>query len=326
MAKAPRGVAWRRSNRWLVLRWGTMAAVLGALALVVVLHPAMWKQRPEISKEMPPPAPAGSLTGAQRSASAPSPAPASPENAWAKAQVQARESTGERVVAGSASGTTQEGRGGSGLTAGARPAPPPPSALSNEPRALSDKTAKVTGESRGGLQALRTTSQSAPVGEGNSGVGAAQVTVAKAAPRAPTRAPVLSAQVRMSETASSRQVMKLAAGSLTALWSISSDGNVQRSTDGGKTFESVPVATGIRFQATAASGNDVWAGGAGGALFHSIDAGATWVRITLNFEGNTVTENITAIQLHDAQHLTVTTASGSGWISDDGGQHWQKQP
>ena len=31
-----------------------MAAVVGALALVVVLHPAMWNQHPEISKEMPP--------------------------------------------------------------------------------------------------------------------------------------------------------------------------------------------------------------------------------------------------------------------------------
>jgi photosystem II stability/assembly factor-like uncharacterized protein len=130
----------------------------------------------------------------------------------------------------------------------------------------------------------------------------------------------------MSEMAASRQVMKFVAGPPTALWSVSSDGKVQRSTGAGKTIELIPVAPGIRFQAIAASGNDVWAGGKDGALFHSPDAGATWTRIAINFGGNTVTETIAAIQLHDPQHLTVTTASGSGWISEDSGQHWQKQP
>ena len=115
----------------------------------------------------------------------------------------------------------------------------------------------------------------------------------------------------MSEMAASRQVMKFVAGPPTALWSVSSDGKVQRSTDSGKTFEPIPVAHGIRFQAIAASGNDVWAGGAGGALFHSLDAGATWTQVAINFGGNTVTETIAAIQLRDPQHLTVTTASGS---------------
>ena len=107
-AEAPRGAAWRRSNPWLVLRWGAMAAVVGALALVVVLHPAMWNQHPEISKEMPPQTPAGNFTPAPQPAAAPPSAPAHPENARAKGQVQARESAGERAAIGSASGSNRD--------------------------------------------------------------------------------------------------------------------------------------------------------------------------------------------------------------------------
>jgi photosystem II stability/assembly factor-like uncharacterized protein len=130
----------------------------------------------------------------------------------------------------------------------------------------------------------------------------------------------------MSDMAASRQELKLVVGPPVTLWSVSSDGKVQRSTNSGKTFEPVPIAAGARFQAIAVSGNQVWAGGEGGALFHSTDAGATWMRITISFGGNSVTETIAAIQLHDPQHLVVTTASGSAWMSVDGGQHWQKQP
>jgi photosystem II stability/assembly factor-like uncharacterized protein len=110
------------------------------------------------------------------------------------------------------------------------------------------------------------------------------------------------------------------------LWSVSTDGAVQRSVDGGKTFHEVQVAPGVEFRTVAAIGNEVWAGGTGGVLFHSGDGGATWTRTLLSSEGNTITETIIRIQLHDPQHLTVTAASGSQWSSDDGGQAWQKQP
>jgi hypothetical protein len=225
-----------------------------------------------------------------------------------------------------AANAAREERGGSGLSAKALPVAPAPSAPTNEPSASSDAAGKVTAESRGGLQALRAKSQSFAVEGENAGSGAAQATAAKVAPRAAGRPTVLAAQARMSDMAASRQELKLVAGPPVTLWSVSSDGKVQRSTNSGKTFEPVPIATGARFQAIAVSGNQVWAGGEGGALFHSTDAGATWTRITISFGGNSVTETIATIQLHDPQHLSVTTASGSDWISEDGGQHWQKQP
>jgi photosystem II stability/assembly factor-like uncharacterized protein len=124
----------------------------------------------------------------------------------------------------------------------------------------------------------------------------------------------------------SRKDMEFGAGQPAALWSVSPQGKVQRSTDAGKTFEPVHVARGIKFRAIAALGNDVWTGGTGGALFHSADGGANWTRVSLNFGGSTVTEMITNIQLRDRQHLTITTASGAQWVSEDGGQNWQKKP
>ena len=60
--------------------------------------------------------------------------------------------------------------------------------------------------------------------------------------------------------------------------------------------------------------------------FRSADAGATWARANISFEGNTVTETITGIQSSNPQHLTVTTTSGMQWSTEDGGQSWQKQP
>jgi photosystem II stability/assembly factor-like uncharacterized protein len=128
------------------------------------------------------------------------------------------------------------------------------------------------------------------------------------------------AQARVFRTAAA-----MGAGQPSALWSVTPGGKVQRSLDGGKSFQLVPVAQGITFWVATAFGNDVWAGGAGGALYHSANGGVTWNRVSISFEGHELSDTITSIQLRDPQHLTVITASGSSWASQDGGQHWQKQ-
>jgi photosystem II stability/assembly factor-like uncharacterized protein len=115
-------------------------------------------------------------------------------------------------------------------------------------------------------------------------------------------------------------------GGTAALWTISPSGKVQRSSDGGKTWEDVHVDDSVTYRVITASGADVWAGGSGGALHHSSDGGVTWKRVNLSSGGNSVTEPIVGIRLRDLQHLTVTTASGEQWGTEDGGQSWQREP
>jgi photosystem II stability/assembly factor-like uncharacterized protein len=176
-------------------------------------------------------------------------------------------------------------------------------------------------------ETLRGTNRNATATGGNPGAAPRQASAAKTAPRAADRANVQGlAQTSKLGIGSFSKGLKLKASQPADLWSVSSDGKVQHSVDGAKTFQSIEVAHDVKFQSVAANGSDVWAGGSGGGLYHSADAGATWTRIAINFEGNTMTETISAIQLYDPQHLTVITTSGSAWVSEDGGQHWQKQP
>jgi photosystem II stability/assembly factor-like uncharacterized protein len=118
------------------------------------------------------------------------------------------------------------------------------------------------------------------------------------------------------------QSVEVEASPPAALWSVSSTGNVRRSKDGGKTFEEVRVAQGVKFEAVAARGLDVWAGGTSGALFHSADGGTTWTRLDVG--GNT--ETIVGIQVCDVLHLTITLTTGEQWTTEDGGQHWRQKP
>jgi len=111
-----------------------------------------------------------------------------------------------------------------------------------------------------------------------------------------------------------------------ALWRVSADGQVQRSADGGKSYETIHVTDGVKFGVIASLRNDVWAGGTSGTLFHSTDGGVTWVQVAIPFAGGTVTEIITGIQLLGPQRIAITSASGARWVSEDQGQHWQKQP
>jgi len=369
VAEPVRVAARRRWSPWLVLRWGALTAVLGALTVVVVLHTGRWKGRPEISQETPSPVPAGNITSAPQPVSAPPLAQLPPEPAQAKAQREAPVSAGELAAIEKASGPPrdltlndhaarakakrqvtlmaaapppatfrtenvpvvnrerEEGKEGNALTAEALPAPPPSPASAAVTTAASEEGTKAGARSQAGPTASRATTQSVAVAGGNTGAGPAEAVPAKVAPRVPARATRrLMPQAPVGEMQAFRKDIESGARPPAALWSVSSDGIVQRSTDAGKTWERIQFTHGIKFRAIAALGNEVWTGGTGGALFHSADGGAIWTRAGINFAGTTVTETIAGIQLLDPQHLTVTTASGSQWVSEDGGRHWQKQP
>ena len=107
-------------------------------------------------------------------------------------------------------------------------------------------------------------------------------------------------------------------------WTISPEGKPQRSEDGGKTWQEVRIDDKVSFRAIEAVGSDVWVGGSEGALYHSIDGGASWTRVNLSSDGGPPTEAIVSITSSplDPRHLSVKSASGQRWTSDDDGQHW----
>jgi photosystem II stability/assembly factor-like uncharacterized protein len=110
-----------------------------------------------------------------------------------------------------------------------------------------------------------------------------------------------------------------------ALWSISPEGSLQRSEDGGKNWEEVGVHDKVEFRVIQVNGRDIWAGGTGVALYHSSDGGATWTRVNPASGAAPTTEAIVSINRSssDPQQISVKTASGRQWVSEDGGQHWR---
>jgi hypothetical protein len=355
--------AGRRWTPWPILRWGATAAVLATLAVVVMLHPGIWNRRLELSRETPP---SGTITSAPSALPAPPSAQPPPEPAREKAEVDARKSADEMKLAEkapapkqdqalenqfagvhakrqmafiassrppvgvrgtnipTASGEQQEIRRGDEHTVGAPAASSLLTAPAGEPMAASDEAGKVSTQSQVRVEPPRAPTSSGSVARAKGGAGAAGVANAKGASRTTTY-PMM-AQAHMSAFQALRKSTEIGAAPQAAVWNVSADGSVQRSTNDGNAWVQIRVADSIKFRAIAALGNNIWTGGSGGALYHSVDAGATWVRIDISFEGTAVTETITGIQSSDPQHVNVTTTSSSQWVSEDGGQHWQKQP
>jgi Photosynthesis system II assembly factor YCF48 len=142
-------------------------------------------------------------------------------------------------------------------------------------------------------------------------------------------------------------------------WTINSTGGLQRSFDQGITWQAINVngnpaystdATSVQitantprarrkdaspalkrdaasplFRAVAANGADVWAGGSGGVLYHSQDAGDHWTRVVPASAGATLTGDIVSLEFPDLQHGRVSTSAAEIWTTTDEGQTWQKQ-
>ena len=108
-----------------------------------------------------------------------------------------------------------------------------------------------------------------------------------------------------------------------SLWSL--DGVLRKSDDRGKTWRVVPVGSGnARLYALSAAGADIWAGGEGGALFHSTDGGLAWKQVIVANADDRLTDTITGIEARNADWIKLKTPSGD-WLTTDGGRHWQRQ-
>lgn len=150
--------------------------------------------------------------------------------------------------------------------------------------------------------------------------------------------------------ANGRNFTDLVALSSGPLWAVRSSGELQRSVDQGKTWQDVnvnanPVSvagetievtskasrarikqpTTLTFRTVAAAGLEVWAGGLGGALYHSTDAGNHWTRVAPASSGTVLTGDIISVEFADAQHGKLRTSTSEVWTTSDDGQTWQKQ-
>jgi photosystem II stability/assembly factor-like uncharacterized protein len=79
------------------------------------------------------------------------------------------------------------------------------------------------------------------------------------------------------------------------------------------------------FRVVTAVGPEVWAGGAGAALYHSADSGTRWQQVFPSTAGAALAGNITDIQFSTPQEGKVTTSKGEVWTTSDNGHTWQKQ-
>ena len=103
-------------------------------------------------------------------------------------------------------------------------------------------------------------------------------------------------------------------------WRVTADGRLERASAPGS-WTPVLADQPAAFRVVSVVGNNVWAGGSSGALFHSSDGGQDWSKQPLAGE----TGAIVSIRFGDAAHGVVTTDGGSQWQTSDGGVTWTKE-
>jgi len=147
---------------------------------------------------------------------------------------------------------------------------------------------------------------------------------AKAAPAPPTAQSSEPAKERAlkKESVTAPAASAVAAGG--ARWTLSDQGQLQRSLDEGKTWDAVPVVESITFRALSVVGLQVWVGGANGVLYHSSDAGTHWTQVKPSSNGVKLTGDIVGLRFDDAQHGQLSTSTSEVWITADAGQSWRK--
>lgn len=301
------------TTRWLVwpvLRWGAVAVAVVVVGAAVVLRSPRPDDRLPASMQ-----PAGekayiSAQPEKQAASAPAAQPAPPaaedknkaaQVAGEKRQQEPARAVGEEELqakaeqgradraptsglvlgkAGAGVGTGVGGGIGGGVFRSPTPAPAPEVAEQRESDAkLRDEAkkddAKAAAESAPAMAAAPGVTAATPAKPAESAVMQARTAENAAAAKRAARARELPAAPAYADTDAFAMRVEPAA----LRWTVSSDGRVQRSADGGRTWSEVEIAKDVRFRALAASGASVWAGGTGPALYHSADNGKTWRKV-----------------------------------------------
>jgi len=106
-------------------------------------------------------------------------------------------------------------------------------------------------------------------------------------------------------------------------WRITPDGHLERLGVSG-TWTRALADQITTFHVVSVVGDNIWAGGSGGALFHSSDDGQHWSRVALATPSSRETGTIVSIQFRDALQGVVSTEAGSQWNTSDGGFSWAR--
>lgn len=110
-------------------------------------------------------------------------------------------------------------------------------------------------------------------------------------------------------------------------WSITAEGKLQHAVSGrpeGAVWQPVTISEGVIFRVVNATGADVWAGGNAGALFHSVDNGEHWKRVTPAEGSRQLSGDITALSATGKlrEIVRVYTSTHETWTSMDAGLTW----
>jgi hypothetical protein len=108
-------------------------------------------------------------------------------------------------------------------------------------------------------------------------------------------------------------------------WRLTNPGALERSPDGGRSWQSVAVENQNSWRVLAALGSHVWVGGAAGALFHSADAGTTWKAVRVANGSRALTGDLVGLRFSDETHGVLQTSTQETWTTADGGASWQGQ-
>jgi Photosynthesis system II assembly factor YCF48/Putative zinc-finger len=107
-------------------------------------------------------------------------------------------------------------------------------------------------------------------------------------------------------------------------WRVTADGHLERSTASGN-WAAVLTDQPAAFRVVSVVGDDVWAGGSGGMLFHSSDGGQTWNKQLLSSPASVEKGIIVSIRFSDALNGVITTDEGTRWNTSDGGVTWTRE-
>jgi hypothetical protein len=86
-----------------------------------------------------------------------------------------------------------------------------------------------------------------------------------------------------------------------------------------------PAPTIFRAVSVSSNAAEVWAGGSGGALYHTVDGGTSWARVVPSNAGILLTGDIIAVQFSDPRNGIVTTSNTEVWTTADAAQTWHKR-